>query len=195
MYQLRKMISIIFLLFIIFISLLFSNIFKQTLLEGMNTSSVGDIEKPSEGTVTDESGPVVETDSDSSGPVVETDSDSSGRVAENDSDSDGRVVENDSDSDGRVVENDSDSSGPVVENDSDSDGRVVETTDDEKKNDDTTSYKENFQTRLVGTPINYKNAPQTTTLDDSLRAKPEINGVFNHIFGFSKQQTFQVKHP
>mgnify|MGYP006425280101 CR=1 FL=1 len=184
MYQLRKMISIIFLLFIIFISLLFSNIFKQTLLEGMNTSSVGDIEKPSEGTVTDESGPVVETDSDSSGPVVETDSDSSGRVAENDSDSDGRVVENDSDS-----------SGPVVENDSDSDGRVVETTDDEKKNDDTTSYKENFQTRLVGTPINYKNAPQTTTLDDSLRAKPEINGVFNHIFGFSKQQTFQVKHP
>ena len=173
MYQLRKMISIIFLLFIIFISLLFSNIFKQTLLEGMNTSSVGDIEKPSEGTVTDESGPVVETDSDSSG----------------------RVAENDSDSDGRVVENDSDSSGPVVENDSDSDGRVVETTDDEKKNDDTTSYKENFQTRLVGTPINYKNAPQTTTLDDSLRAKPEINGVFNHIFGFSKQQTFQVKHP
>ena len=173
MYQLRKMISIIFLLFIIFISLLFSNIFKQTLLEGMNTSSVGDIEKPSEGTVTDESGPVVETDSDSSGPVVETDSDSSGPV----------------------VENDSDSSGPVVENDSDSDGRVVETTDDEKKNDDTTSYKENFQTRLVGTPINYKNAPQTTTLDDSLRAKPEINGVFNHIFGFSKQQTFQVKHP
>ena len=162
MYQLRKMISIIFLLFIIFISLLFSNIFKQTLLEGMNTSSVGDIEKPSEGTVTDESGPVVETDSDSSGPVVETDSDSS---------------------------------GPVVETDSDSDGRVVETTDDEKKNDDTTSYKENFQTRLVGTPINYKNAPQTTTLDDSLRAKPEINGVFNHIFGFSKQQTFQVKHP
>lgn len=151
MYHTRKMLSVIFLLFIIVVSLLFSNIFKQNLLEGMNTTSVGDIEKPSEGTDTDESGPVVETDSDSSGPVVETDSDS--------------------------------------------DGTVVETADDETKPDDTISYKENFQTKLVGTPINYKNTPQTTTLDDSLRAKPEINGVFNHIFGFSKQQTFQVKHP
>ena len=174
MYHTRKMLSVIFLLFIILVSLLFSNIYHKSIVEGMNTSPTGDIEKPSDDTDTDDSsGPVVETDTDSSGPVVETDTDSSGPV----------------------VETDTDSSGPVVETDTDSSGPVVETKNDEKKNDDTTSYKENFQTGLVGTPINYKNAPQTTVLDDSLRAKPEINGVFNHIFGFSKHQTFQVKHP
>jgi hypothetical protein len=172
MYKIRKNLAIVFLLFIIFVSLLFSNIFNQYRLEGMTTTSIGDIEKPSEGT---------DTDTDSSGPVVESES--------------GPVVESESDSSGPVVETDSDSSGPVVETDSDSSGPVVKTTDDTNPDDDTSPHKESFQTRLVGTPINYKSAPQTTTLDHSLRAKPEINGVFNHIFGFSNNQIFHVKQP
>jgi hypothetical protein len=172
MYKMRKNLAIVFLLFIIFVSLLFSNIFNQYRLEGMTTTSIGDIEKPSEGT---------DTDTDSSGPVVESES--------------GPVVESESDSSGPVVETDSDSSGPVVETDSDSSGPVVKTTDDTNPDDDTSPHKESFQTRLVGTPINYKSAPQTTTLDHSLRAKPEINGVFNHIFGFSNNQIFHVKQP
>jgi hypothetical protein len=183
MYKMRKNLAIVFLLFIIFVSLLFSNIFNQYRLEGMTTTSIGDIEKPSEGT---------DTDTDSSGPVVESES---GPVVESESDSSGPVVESESDSSGPVVETDSDSSGPVVETDSDSSGPVVKTTDDTNPDDDTSPHKESFQTRLVGTPINYKSAPQTTTLDHSLRAKPEINGVFNHIFGFSNNQIFHVKQP
>ena len=217
MYKMRKNLAIVFLLFIIVVSLLFSNIFKQYRLEGMTTTSVDDIEKPAEGTdtdidsagpvvkpdsdsdkpdeETDSDGPVVKPDSDSDGPVVKPDSDSDGPVVETDADSSGPVVETDSDSDGPVVKPDSDSDGPVVETDSDSSGPVVKTTDDTKPEDDASSYKESFQTRLVGTPINYKSAPQTTILDDSLRAKPEINGVFNHIFGFSNNQVFHVKQP
>jgi hypothetical protein len=170
MYHMRKMLSVIFLLFIILVSLLFSNIYNKSIFEGMETTS------PSQETSEETTSPSQETSKETTSPSQETSKETTFPSQETSKETTFPSQETSEDN-----------TSPSQE--------VTEETSEETSEETISPSQENFQTKLVGTPINNKNKQQTKNLNDSLRAKPETNGVFNHIFGFSKQQTFQVKQP
>ena len=81
------------------------------------------------------------------------------------------------------------SSSPIMESPSSS--PIMESTSDTSN----ASGTEPFQTRL--TPIPYKkNSPnKISTSNDSLRKQTNTNSVFNRLFEFSSPQQFQLKNP
>ena len=151
MQRMRKILSAIFLLFIIFVSLLFSNIYNKSIIEGLENSTTlpSGLQIPS-------------IDQPEPEPVS-------------------------SPSPGGHTEELEDLTDSLDETDKLSDVK-------DETNTDTTT-QENFQTKLVGSQINTENEQIPPILKYSLRTKPETNGIFDHIFGFSKQQTFHIKHP
>ena len=148
MQRMRKILSAIFLLFIIFVSLIFSNIYNKSIVEGLENSTTlpSGLQIPSKDPNTPEQEPA-------SAP----------------------------------------SPGGHTEELEDLTDSLDET--DTLSNDQDKTAQENFQTKLVGSQINSKNEQIPPILKYSLRTKPETNGIFDHIFGFSKQQTFHIKHP
>jgi len=169
MQRMRKILSAIFLLFIIFVSLLFSNIYgTENVVEGLenDTTLPSGLQIPG----------IDQQDSPVSSP-------SPG----------GHIEELEDLTDSLNETNDETDKLSDVKDETNTDTDKLSDVKDETNADTTT--QENFQTKLVGSQINSENEQIPPILKYSLRTKPETNGIFDHIFGFSKQQTFHIKHP
>ena len=211
MFKMRKILAIVFLLFIILTSLMFSN-FMDRFKEGMSsTVTVEDVFDKLKNNDEDDfvsTAKIIEYISELDDSIKDTVSEKL-KDFENDSIalSDFKTILNeqpelvefiktkvDNFQFDEVDTNESPSSmneSPSSMNESPSSMNESPPTMDESPSPST----EPFQTRLTHVPYTNEPSRQISTSNESMRKQTRTNGVFNRVFEFSSRQPFQLKGP
>ena len=197
MFKMRKILAIVFLLFIILTSLMFSN-FMDRFKEGMSsTVTVEDVFDKLKNNDEDDfvsTAKIIEYISELDDSIKDTVSEKL-KDFENDSIalSDFKTILNEQPELVEFIKTKVDNFqfDEVDTNESPSSMNESPPTMDESPSPST----EPFQTRLTHVPYTNEPSRQISTSNESMRKQTRTNGVFNRVFEFSSRQPFQLKGP